>query len=50
MGRHENTDNPQQQPDKDQGGTKPSKEPWKDWGHDEEVKGGRHPGEERRGR
>jgi hypothetical protein len=39
MGRHEKPDYPETQPDKDQGGdSKPPREPWKDRGHDEEVR------------
>lgn len=41
MGRHEKDDNPEPepQPEKDNGG----REPWKDWGTDGEVRGGREP-------
>jgi hypothetical protein len=52
MGRHEKTDNPQSQPDKDQGdqggGGNTANEPWKDWGTDEEVRGDRGSGSEQR--
>jgi hypothetical protein len=48
MGRHENTDNHEEQHDNDQGDSKPQREPWKDWGTDDEVRGGRTPGEQQR--
>jgi hypothetical protein len=48
MGRQDKSDNPDGQPDEAQGHGKPWREPWKDWGTDEEVRGGRTPGEEQR--